>query len=375
MKSNKRILQSIIAIFIIISLILPHYSANCIENGYTDFLINDWINYGWENKRPLRQRVNPLNVQNMFHYIEQEKLDITHIFVLKNGFNVVEKNFKINLWGSNSYDVGFIVKTITASAIGLAIENNQVNLSQKVLDFFPEINQSELDPCVMNITVDHLLSMRAGFQKSDNLSFKGDVYQRILKRPIVNEPGAVFSYDKYLYTLLAYIGGDYIDLFLDALSIIVEIMAVTFQGYSLGFDGMTMSMNSLVKIGYMYLNNGFWEGKEIITNDWIKKSLTKHSTINDTLSYGYSWLINERIGCYSTGGFSNNQLIIIPKENAVIVIISYEYEESYLDNYYIIENILFNTKADFILGLAFGIPIIMIILVSIITYTIKRKKY
>ena len=84
------------------------------------------------------------------------------------------------------------------------------------------------------------------------------------------------------------------------------------------------------RFGLLFLNNGIWDGKRVISEEWIQKSITPSETNPE---YGYMWWINSELGeDYQTtdwknvptnifygSGFGGNKVIIIPDENMVVV--------------------------------------------------------
>lgn len=332
--------------------------------------IESYGKYGWETSRPYFQGISQAQIQAIDNYILQNDLNVDHFLIVKNGYSIAEKHY-----GNIHHTLSNIVKTFTATAIGLALKNQALNLSQKVLDFFPDKNSTNYHPWTADITIKHLLTMTAGFNTTAGLNYTGDFYHDILKRSMIERPGLSFHYDEYLYSLLAFIAKEYYSEVLDTLSIFVELISITEQGYPLGYYGMSMRIENIAKLGYVYINNGIWENSSFITNEWINESLTKQVEIGNSLYYGYSWLINEELGCYSSGEFSNSQLIIIPKENIVFVIMSSEYSQSYLeDYYYMIEEILLNEEFMIILGISYGFPLTLgTIFVWIIVRRFKKR--
>jgi CubicO group peptidase (beta-lactamase class C family) len=361
-------------VFLLIIIVFPFQSDfnfqnhNGNENNHLG--IEDYGYYGWETSRSYFQDISYVQIKAIDNYIIQNDLNIDHFLLVKNGYSIAEKRY-----GFTTHTLSNIVKTFTATAIGLALQNQALNLSQKALDFFPELNSTNYHPWTADITIEHLLTMTAGFNTTNGFNYTGDFYHDVLKRPMFTRPGLTFHYDKYLYSLLAYIADEYYYEVLGTLSIFVEIMSITEQGYPLGYYGMSMTIDDVAKLGYVYTNNGIWKGNNFITNDWINESLTKQMKISESLYYGYSWLINEEMDCYSSGDFDNSQLFIIPKENIVFVIMSREYSQRYLeDYYYIIEEILLNKEYLIISGLSYGIPMTLgILLIWIIIRRFIKK--
>ena len=95
-----------------------------------------------------------------------------------------------------------------------------------------------------------------------------------------------------------------------------------------GHNGGGVFINSLdhARFGLLYLNNGNWNGKTILTKEWIDKSIFPSPS---NLEYGYMWWLNKRKGedywkevpenVYYGSGFGGNYIVIIPDNKIVIV--------------------------------------------------------
>ncbi len=108
----------------------------------------------------------------------------------------------------------------------------------------------------------------------------------------------------------------------------VKTQSVSGGGHNGG--GIFISSEDHARFGLLFLNKGMWNGKRIISEDWIEKSISPSKTNPE---YGYMWWINSKLGeDYQTtdwknvptnifygSGFGGNKVIIIPDENMVIV--------------------------------------------------------
>ena len=108
----------------------------------------------------------------------------------------------------------------------------------------------------------------------------------------------------------------------------VKTQSVSGGGHNGG--GIFISSEDHARFGLLFLNKGMWNGKRIISEEWIKKSISPSETNPE---YGYMWWINSKLGeDYQTtdwknvptnifygSGFGGNKVIIIPDENMVIV--------------------------------------------------------
>ena len=108
----------------------------------------------------------------------------------------------------------------------------------------------------------------------------------------------------------------------------IKTQSVSGGGHNGG--GIFISSEDHARFGLLFLNKGMWDGKRIISEEWIEKSISPSETNPE---YGYMWWINSKLGeDYQTtdwknvptnifygSGFGGNKVIIIPDENMVIV--------------------------------------------------------
>ena len=108
----------------------------------------------------------------------------------------------------------------------------------------------------------------------------------------------------------------------------VKTQSVSGGGHNGG--GIFISSEDHGRFGLLFLNNGIWSGKRIISEEWIEKSITPSKTNPE---YGYMWWINSKQGekyhtadwkniptnIFYGSGFGGNKVIIIPDENMVVV--------------------------------------------------------
>lgn len=78
-----------------------------------------------------------------------------------------------------------------------------------------------------------------------------------------------------------------------------------------------VSARDLARFGQLYLQKGSWQGKQVISEDWILASTQPHSIIQDG-GYGYMWWIRPD-GSYYAAGYHGQYVLILPKEEMVIV--------------------------------------------------------
>ena len=99
------------------------------------------------------------------------------------------------------------------------------------------------------------------------------------------------------------------------------------QGYTTGNSGLRLKPRDMAKIGYLYLQQGRWNGAQIVPQQWVTASTTKHIETQGLMNaaeddgYGYGWWI-DAFGGYSAHGFGGQYIFVLPKLDMVVVFTS-----------------------------------------------------
>jgi CubicO group peptidase (beta-lactamase class C family) len=87
-----------------------------------------------------------------------------------------------------------------------------------------------------------------------------------------------------------------------------------------------MKPRDMAKLGYLYLNQGVWDGRQIIPAEWIKATTERHIQVPDPLEpwdlyLGYAWWLHEN-GLYAAHGMKGQFIYVIPESDLVVVFTS-----------------------------------------------------
>ena len=96
-------------------------------------------------------------------------------------------------------------------------------------------------------------------------------------------------------------------------------------GYTDTEGGLYLEAQDLAKIGFLMLNNGLWDGQQIISSEWVKKSVTKQVSFDKEKGYGYQWWRDDQDGIeiWACHGFGNQYLLVFPKFETIAVVNSW----------------------------------------------------
>lgn len=238
-----------------------------------------------------------------------------------------------------------VTKTVTSVTIGVATARGEFpDLERPVLSFFDEGAVANVDDRKRKMTLRHLLTMTAGFDWNEDLPYADpgntamtmeasvDWVKYTIDRPMAADPGTTFRYNSGATQLLSYIfrkatGQDieeYADRHLFApLGITRYFWKRSPSGLVDTEGGLFLRPHDVAKIAYLFLQNGEWEGKAIVTPAWVKASIAPAIPVANGTQYGYKWWLypygKEGKYVYAGSGFGGQRPMVVPELNLVIV--------------------------------------------------------
>lgn len=226
-----------------------------------------------------------------------------------------------------------LCKSITALAVGLMVDDGILSPDDKIIDIFPK-RTFNLDLVRQkDITIRTLLNMSAcvSFNEMGSALYT-DWLDGFFGASIKNPPGTKFMYNSMnSYILSACIrertGKDMFDILAERIFHPMGIAEVYWEkcpkGITKGGWGLYMKIEDLMKFASLFLSGGIWEGKRLISEDWIHEMTKKHmDTPASTNKYGYGYHVwrSIREDSYQFNGMLGQNLIIFPDINMAIAL-------------------------------------------------------
>ncbi len=318
-----------------------------------------WPGDEWRTSTPEEQGIDSAMILAMLQEIRQNALHVHSFLVIRHGYLVTEVYFP-PYSQELKHPLYSITKSVTSAMTGVAIKDGHIEgVQQHVLDFFPEIAEETKDERLKELTIEHLLTMSGGFNADtlpdlSNPNANCDAVQYILThsnlrcepdanfdtakyilthRKIQHQPGEAFFYDSGMPHVLSAIlqetsgmtleGYTKKNLF-DPLGIKDFRWQSDPQGITMGHSGLSLRPREMAKLGYLYLHNGQWNGRQIIPAEWIQVSMTKHMETKGVMNtgeddgYGYYWWMDSLDG-YFADGFGGQYLFVMPRLDMIVV--------------------------------------------------------
>jgi hypothetical protein len=222
-----------------------------------------------------------------------------------------------------------VTKSVMASAIGLALEEGRFKLRDKVISFFPESLPAVVDDKLASMTVENLLTMRAGHAAETSGSIWRGIHTswtaEFFKIPVVYQPGTTFMYTSaasyMLSAILTKVTGetlhDYLKpRFFEPLGIVDERWDLGPDNINPGGNGLTMRTADLLKLGVLHAQGGLWEGRRVLSSEWIAAATRSHGPDN----YGYQW-VSAADDAFLAIGLFMQFVMVFPRQQATLAVI------------------------------------------------------
>lgn len=220
-------------------------------------------------------------------------------------------------------------KTFVAAAIGLAIDENRLRLTDRVATFFPEHLPDSISDNLAAMTVADLLTMRSGIRPDWNMRNKTPDWLRVFLSKPIEEPGTKFQYDSMVtYTLSAIVqrvtGMTMLDYLQQKLFTPMNITKVGWElspeGINTGGWGLHIQSESLAKFGLLLMNGGKWNGEQLLSAEWVKEMTSSKVPREDGEDYAYQTWICDFPGAIRADGALGQFVIMIPEKELLFVI-------------------------------------------------------
>lgn len=356
---------------LIIPLLVAVLSVSLISCGpaYT-YQMPETTDDGWHTASLDSVELDHQTLGELIKLINQGKYENIHsILIVKDGKLVFEEYFdgyafdflddqyrgEYTEFGINTiHNLASVTKAITSALIGIAVDHGYIqSVEQGIFTFFPEysyLNDSKKN----KITLEHLLMMTSGFEWNEmdlpyteendliRLFYVRDPIEYILAKPVVAEAGTKWYYSGGDVNLLG-------EIIRRATGLRIDDFAEKYLFNPLGITDhkwifinpdivytagdLKLRPRDMAKFGYLYLNNGIWNGKRIISEEWVEASTENYISIPIPLwaerygdSYGYQWLLrtdydnSKAYQSFNKGGWGGQRISVYPELNMVVIL-------------------------------------------------------
>lgn len=217
-------------------------------------------------------------INDLLTDIENSGMDIHTFMIIRHG-KVAAECYRAPFTAERPHTMYSVSKTVTATAVALACEEGIISLDDKVKDYFPDFSELMTDERFDSLLIRHLITMTSGKEPSVfSDKSKTNWIKTYLKAPWYNSPGKEFRYiNENIYMLCVIIKRatglsvrDFLEprLF-EPLGISYPFWETDQYGVEAGGWGLYLRTEDLAKIMLLYSNKGVYDGKRILSEEWI----------------------------------------------------------------------------------------------------------
>lgn len=237
-----------------------------------------------QHSTPEAQGVSSAGILDFINAAEKSKTEF-HSFVFMRHGKVVAEGWWNPYRADLKHSMYSCSKSFTAAAIGFAVTEGKIKVSDKIVDIFKEDLPATVSPYLAELTVKDVLMMSDGQDPDPTtvIPAKDNWVKAFLATPIVNEPGTKFLYNSMgTYMLSAIVtkvtGQKVIDYLRPRLFDPLGIKDIDWeespQHINTGGWGLRIQTEGMAKFGQLYLQKGMWNGKQILPVSWVEEATT-----------------------------------------------------------------------------------------------------
>lgn len=284
----------------------------------------------WETKTPTSLGWNESQIQPLLDYLE---LKNTKGFIILHNGKIVMENYFNGHTANDTWQWNSAGKTLTASTIGIAQQENLLNINTKVSQYLGTGWTSEPLDKENLITSRHLLTMTSGINDESDLVIVSNL-------TYLADAGTRWSYHNVFQKLM---------------DVVAASSGQTFENYfnvklknKIGMNGFWnngviykiyhSNTRSMARFGLLAMNKGKWNNEQIINQTYFNESISTSQNINP--SYGYLWWLNGKSNfmlpgsqtsftgsivpnapteMYAAMGAADQRIYVVPSKKLVIV--------------------------------------------------------
>ncbi len=261
-------------------------------------------------------------------------------FMLQREGQLIIDAHRMGMQSDRTTNIKSVSKSIISLLVGIAIDRGYLRgVDQPIGEFFPNYFNRHPDPVKQAITIKDLLTMRSGLASTSIRNYgrwvvSDNWVEYVLDQTLVSRPGDDMIYSTgsshLLSAILTRASGMSTRSFANRylfgpLGIRDGGWDQDPQGYYFGGNNLALSPESMLRIGTMVMNNGVYDGKQIVPEAWIRESMRKYTRSRfNPYDYGYLWWQRELNGQQLQFAWGNGgqYIVMIPELDTVLAVAS-----------------------------------------------------
>ena len=260
--------------------------------------------------------------------------DFYALLVIRDERLIVEKYYDGHT-SSSLFQLRSITKNVTSALTGIALAEGSIpDVDVRLKEYYPGQISGSKD----SIRLRDMLNMASGLEWDEDQEINAITENKVsnsveylLARNLATAPGTVFNYN----SLSTHVVGDIIykqtgsqlnqfaeQKLFEPLSIQAYQWQRDPEGRNWGGFGLQLRARDMAKFGLLYLNNGLWEGRQVVPQAWVQASASPQiQTSGSVTGYSYQWWTSTGLSSdiYYGSGYGGQGLFIVPEKNLIVI--------------------------------------------------------
>lgn len=278
--------------------------------------------------------MDPSMLEKMQAEIDDQHIQLHSLLILRNGVIVWEKYYD-GYTADTKHAMYSVTKSFVSTLVGIAIDQGKIeSVRQPVRDLLPGRTFQNSDERKQAMTLENLLTMSSGLSWIEGDATYSKMYasadwvQMVMDLPMAAESGKEFLYcsgcSHVLSAIVQNAAGESTLKFAEKnlfqpLKITNQRWEMDRKGIAIGGWGLNITPRDMAKLGYLYLNQGAWDGKQVVSSSWIQAATSRHIDTDGDLGYGYQWWIYPTHDAYAALGRFGQTIFVAPGLNLIVV--------------------------------------------------------
>jgi CubicO group peptidase (beta-lactamase class C family) len=323
-----------------------------------------WPTKSWQTSSPEQQGIDSASLARLIELVGSYKQD--SLTIIRHGRIVADAYYAPYL-PDISHDLRSVTKSVVSTLTAILLKNGRLDsVDHPVVDLFSDRQIKDVDAKKKEMTVQNLLDMNSGIDWVEKLYTPEEtimkMYQSanrttfVLNQPMSDAPGSRFYYNSgnpyLLSALITKITGqsafEYAkkELFGPLGIKSAKWGNVDAQGVTDGEAGLSLSPHDMARIGYLYLHDGQWEGRQIIPSSWVERAKSGPVVATFGFHYGNLWWSYPERGVYMARGRHSQLILVIPKFDIVVAMTGFLNDNEYYSASGLVDDISSAVKSD-----------------------------
>ncbi len=344
--------QRIVCTLLVPVFVLASCAAGLAQSEEYVYQIPKKLNDGWEVASLSDVRIDKDGIEDISRSIRDidSYENVLSMLIVKNG-KLVHEAYSPYCQRNTLHWMASITKTITSTLIGIAIDKGLIKSADtKLYELLPQFADDFKDSEKREIALKHIMTMTSGLEWNEQVSYndpRNSEWQMVeseewmsfvASHPVRDEPGKRFYYNTggihLLSAVIKSVSGLYAHQFaekylLHPMGIYAYQWNKDPMGYSCtgGTDGgLGLRTRDIAKFGWLFLKDGKWKGKQIVSEKWVKEAPKTHMTTQGRgRSYGFNWMTGSRtingirFEYIASFGYGGQTLYMVPEYDLIVV--------------------------------------------------------